>query len=61
MKCDQVINFNQYRHTERVRGFQPPWYTLRICVCPKCGAKHRLNAGPRNSMGPGAFVCGRQT
>jgi len=57
--CDQIINFSHYNRIERVRGFRPPWHTVRIYVCPKCGAEHQVNAGPHNSTGPGAFVCGR--
>jgi len=42
---------------EKRRGFQPPWYWVRIYRCPRCKHETTIN---RNWHGPaptGAFPC----
>lgn len=48
-------------HTERVRGFQPPWRTVYAYTCPSCKHDTRINAnaytGKRATRPVGAFQC----
>lgn len=52
------------RHTirnERVRGFQPPWYTVRVYRCED-GTETRVRVNWRGPAPRGAIVvnCGHQ-
>lgn len=51
--CNHVIRYDQHYHIERAREYQPSWRTVRIYVCPSCGARHR-----RRGDNTSAFVCG---
>lgn len=42
--CDATISLETPAGSERVRGFQPPWYTVFLYTCPACGARHRVRA-----------------
>lgn len=48
------INFANYTRIERVRGFQPPWRTIRVYQCPDC--KREIKIRMEQSV-PGAFIC----
>lgn len=43
-------------HLERVRGFQPPWYTVQVYTCD-CGRVTRLKVTWRGVAPPGAIRC----
>lgn len=62
-KCECAIDLSTPNRRERVKDFQPPWRTVFIYQCPKCGAEHRIRAssfmGSRSIPGVGAVVCGR--
>ena len=36
----------------RVRGFQPPWYTVFIYECDKCGKEIRIRANSFRGKNP---------
>lgn len=44
--------------TERVRGYRPPWYTLRIYTCPDTGRPSiRLRETWHGGAPRGGLVC----
>lgn len=43
---------------EKRRGFQPPWYTVRVLRCPACGGKRYLRVSWRGTAPTGGIVCG---
>lgn len=51
--CDQLVNLAGPARRERVRGFQPPWYTVLIYRCAN-GHETRVRA---NGGVPGAIRC----
>lgn len=63
--CTQVIDLSQPTRSARVRGFQPPWRTVYVYVCPACGHQHRLRAssfrGRHPESGRGGIRCGAKT
>jgi hypothetical protein len=42
--------------SEKRRGFQPPWYTVRIYTCGVCKNETTLRV-PVRGFGPGAVFC----
>lgn len=60
-QCDNTINLRTPTHSERVRGFQPPWRTVYVYRCA-CGAEHRMRAnsyrGSRPEPSVGGIRCG---
>lgn len=56
-----MIDLQRPIRTERRRGFQPPWYTVYIYKCPKCGNEVTVRAnsfrGRNPEPGIGAIVC----
>lgn len=42
--CDAVIDLQHPARSERVRWFEPPWRTVWIYRCPRCGSERRLFA-----------------
>lgn len=42
---------------ERVRGFQPPWYTVNVYGCGNCGRETRIRVNWRGPQPRGAFGC----
>jgi hypothetical protein len=53
----RVINLREPIGSERVRGFQPPWYTVWIYKCGHCEQEVRIK---QNWSGPaplGAIAC----
>lgn len=38
-----VLNLARPVRSERVRGFQPPWYTVFVYRCDACGGETRVN------------------
>ena len=62
MPCDATLNLNTPTRSERVRGFQPPWRTVYVYRCPKCGTETRVRANSFRGRTPvpgiGAIRCG---
>jgi DNA-directed RNA polymerase subunit RPC12/RpoP len=55
------IDLMQPVRSERVRGFQPPWYTVYVYICPRCGNEVRMKAssffGKTPKPSTGAIIC----
>lgn len=60
--CESVIDMRAPVRSERVRGFQPPWYTVYVYRCPSCGAERRIRASAFRGASPepaiGGIRCG---
>ena len=57
-QCPGIIDLNRnYHHSERVRGFQPPWYTVDILKCPECGRLIRMRRNWTGNPPFGAIRC----
>jgi DNA-directed RNA polymerase subunit RPC12/RpoP len=60
-KCGGLIDLSHPCASERVRGFQPPWRTVYIYKCAKCGQTVRVGAGSFRGTVPmpstGAVLC----
>ena len=63
IKCAALINLSAPVRTEKVRGYQPPWRTVYVYVCPQCGGETKVRANSFIGKNPqpsrGAIVCGR--
>jgi len=59
--CHAMLDLAKPIRSERVRGFQPPWRTVFIYRCEKCGNETRVRAnsflGKRPVPGVGAITC----
>lgn len=42
--CKGLIDLSRPIRQEKVRGFQPPWRTVFIYVCPLCSTELRMCA-----------------
>lgn len=64
MTCDGIMDLSRPIGAERVRGFQPPWYTVWRYRCPKCGAEMRIRASRFHGRNPapeiGGVYCGKE-
>lgn len=62
--CNGIMDLSRPCGSKRVRGFQPPWYTVFVYRCPKCGAESRIRAGAfrgKNAVtGIGGVYCGKE-
>jgi len=47
---------SDYVRSERVRGFQPPWYTVDVLQCRSCAREYRLRVRG-SGLGPGGIRC----
>lgn len=60
--CNALIDLARPWTRERVRGFQPPWYTVFVYRCAACGEKRRVRAVAFRGTTPvaslGAIRCG---
>lgn len=60
--CEQIIDLSRPLRSERRRGFQPPWYTVYVYRCERCGAERYVRAGAfrgsRAEPGIGGITCG---
>jgi len=56
-----IINLSSPVRSERVRDFQPPWRTVFVYKCAKCGKETRVRAnsyrGKTAVPGVGAIAC----
>ena len=56
-----IINLATPVRSERVRDFQPPWRTVFVYKCDKCGKETRVRAnsfrGKTAVPGVGAITC----
>ncbi len=61
-QCDAIINLRRPSGSEKRRGFQPPWYTVFLYRCQKCGQVHNVRAnsflGKKAVPGIGGIICG---
>jgi len=48
-----MIDLQKPIRSERVRGFQPPWYTIYVYKCELCGREIRI----KWQGGPGGVRC----
>ena len=46
-----------YVRSERVRGFQPPYYTVHVYRCDSCRAEIRVRQNWSGPKPPGAIRC----
>lgn len=60
--CFGLIDLSKPETSERVRSFQPPYITVWIYKCPRCGATRRVRAGSFRGKKPvpsvGGMRCG---
>ena len=60
--CGGIIDLATPTGSERVRGFQPPYRTVYIYRCPRCGSVRKVRAGSFRGTTPepdvGGIVCG---
>lgn len=47
-----MIDLARPDRSERVRGFQPPWYTVYIYTCSLCKGKVRMRASSFRGKNP---------
>jgi len=52
-----IIDLCKPVRSERVRGFQPPWYTVWVYECPTCKQEVRIKENWRGPAPPGAITC----
>lgn len=61
--CTAIIDLRAPIGREKVRGFQPPWYTVYRYRCSECNGEHRIRAGAFRGTTPepgtGGIRCGR--
>jgi hypothetical protein len=59
-QCGAQLDLRRPVASERVRGFQPPWYTVYVYRCP-VGHEIRVRAsafrGSRSEPAVGAILC----
>ena len=61
-ECQGTIDLRRPIGSEKVRGFQPPWYTVFRYRCAECGVESRVRASSFRGRNPepsvGAIRCG---
>jgi hypothetical protein len=57
--CEATIRFCDHTGLVRERGFQPPWHTVLLYECHRCGAEHRVRKTWSGPAPRGGFRCGR--